>query len=205
MEISDDTVLEEQSEEDVHEQDEEKQLEERSIEEIEVIKEVKETEKSERDDEIDKSIATFLREKGLSENLIKTLINTGLTDEHVRLLKALNLNDDDIDNLRDLWRTKIEVSKSSDSIINSSTPDDSSSDGRAHLSPNSVYLRKVLSKPLIQALCEIVAKKPADPVEYLGHWLLHFKEVEDKQDFPIEQKEVEISSEDENHLNYDDT
>lgn len=85
MEISDDTVLEEQSEEDVHEQDEEKQLEERSIEEIEVIKEIKETEKSERNEEIDKSIATFLREKGLSENLIKTLINTGLTDKHVRL------------------------------------------------------------------------------------------------------------------------
>lgn len=86
----------------------------------------------------------------------------------------MNLNDDDIDSLRDLWRTKIEVSKNSDSI-NSSTPDDLSSDERSQMSPNSIYLKKVLSKSLIQALCEIVAKKPTDPVEYLGHWLLHFK------------------------------
>ncbi|KAM0726365.1 DPY30 domain-containing protein 2 [Formica fusca] len=225
--------VEKQSEEDVQELDEEEQLEEKSIEVIEeeAIKEVKETEKNKRDEEIDKSIATFLREKNLSENLVKTLINTDLTDEHIRLLKALNLNDDDIDSLRDLWRTKIEVSKSSDSI-NSSTSDDLSSSERLQMSPNSVYLKKVLSKPLIQALCEIVAKKPTDPVEYLGHWLLHFKiceerimqqkerelellinreklkleEIEDKQDFPIEQKEEEISSEDGNNLNiYDNT
>ena len=92
-----------------------------------------------------------------------------------RLLKALNLNDDDINHLRDLWQTEIEVGKGSDSI-NSATSDDSSSDERVpDSSPNNVYLRKVLSKPLIRALCEIVAKKPVDPVEYLGHWLLHFK------------------------------
>lgn len=84
LEISGDTVLEKQSEEEVHEQDEGEQLEGKSIEEIEMIKEVKETEKK-RDLEIDKSIATFLHNKGLSENLIKTLINAGLTDEHVRL------------------------------------------------------------------------------------------------------------------------
>lgn len=89
QEISDDTVLEEESEKNIHEQDEEEQLEERSIEgEIEeVIKEVREIEDNERDEETDKNIATFLRKKGLSENLIKTLINTDLTDEHVRLIK----------------------------------------------------------------------------------------------------------------------
>ncbi|XP_070162587.1 gelsolin-related protein of 125 kDa-like isoform X2 [Polyergus mexicanus] len=234
LKINDDTILEKQSEEDVQELDEEEQLEEESIEVIEeeVIKEVKETEENKRDEEINKSIATFLREKGLSENLVKTLINAGFTDEHIRLLKALNLNDDDIDGLRDLWRTKIEVSKSSDSI-NSSTSDDLSFAEHSHMSSNSVYLKKVLSKPLTQALCELVAKKPTDPVEYLGHLLLHFKiceerimqqkerelellinreklkleQIEDKQDFPIEQKEEEISSEDgKNNLNiYDNT
>lgn len=85
LEISGDTVLERQSEEDAHEQDEGEQLEGKSMEEIEVIKGVKEIEKNKRDLEIDKSIATFLRDKGLSENLVKTLINAGLTDEHVRL------------------------------------------------------------------------------------------------------------------------
>lgn len=86
LKINDDTILEKQSEEDVQELDEEEQLEEKSIEVIEeeAIKEVKETEKNKRDEEIDKSIATFLREKNLSENLVKTLINTGLTDEHIR-------------------------------------------------------------------------------------------------------------------------
>lgn len=89
-----------------------------------------------------------------------------------RFLKALDLTDDDVDTIRDLWQIKIEqVSKSSDSI-NSTSPGDSSS---AHVSSNSVYLKRILSKPLIQALREIVMKKPADPIEYLGHWLLHYK------------------------------
>ncbi|GAB1859311.1 DPY30 domain-containing protein 2 [Camponotus japonicus] len=228
LEISGDTVLERQSEEDAHEQDEGEQLEGKSMEEIEVIKGVKETEKNKRDLEIDKSIATFLRDKGLSENLVKTLINAGLTDEHVRLLKALNLNDDDINNLRDLWRAKIEISKSNDSF-NSSTSDSSSDD--VHLSSNKVYLKKVMSKLLIRALCEIVAKKPADPVEYLGHWLLHFKvceerimqqkerdlellidreklrlKVEDEQNVSIEEKKEDISGENGNYINiYNDT
>ncbi|EFN62701.1 hypothetical protein EAG_05489 [Camponotus floridanus] len=228
LEISGDTVLERQSEENAHEEDEGEQLEGKSMEEIEVIKGVKETEKNKRDLEIDKSIATFLRDKGLSENLVKTLINAGLTDEHVRLLKALNLNDDDINNLRDLWRAKIEIK--SDDSFNSSTSDSSSDDVR--LSSNNVYLKKVLSKPLIQALCEIVAKKPIDPVEYLGHWLLHFKvceerimqqkerdlellidreklrlkEVEDEQNVSVEEKKEDISGEDGNYINiYNDT
>lgn len=94
LKINDDTILEKQSEEDVQELDEEEQLEEKSIEVIEeeAIKEVKETEKNKRDEEIDKSIATFLRERNLSENLVKTLINAGLTDEHIRLTKIDKLH-----------------------------------------------------------------------------------------------------------------
>lgn len=84
LEISSDTVLERRSEEDERDE-EENQLEGKSLEEIEVIREVKETERNKRDVEIDESIATFLRDKGLSENLVRTLINAGLTDEHVRL------------------------------------------------------------------------------------------------------------------------
>jgi len=89
-------------------------------------------------------------------------------------LKILNLSDKDIDNLQDLWQEKIAIDESND-FISSTVSDESSSDGRVHLSPNSVYLKKALSKPLIQALREIVMKKPADPVEYLAHCLLHFK------------------------------
>lgn len=83
LEINDDTILEKQSE-DALEQDKEEQLEEKSIEKIEVIKEIKEVEKSKKVEEID---VTFLREKGLSENLVKTFVDAGVTDEHVRLLE----------------------------------------------------------------------------------------------------------------------
>nr|XP_012233684.1 PREDICTED: uncharacterized protein LOC105678716 [Linepithema humile] len=150
------------------------QLEEESMEEIQIIKEAKKTEKNKWDEKTDKNIAGLLHKKDLRKNLSKTLINSDFTDEHIRLLKALNLSDEDIDNLRDLRRIKIEVSESSGSI-NSATSNNSSLNERMHLLPNRVYLRKVLSKPLIQALREIVMKKPSDPVEYLGHWLLHFK------------------------------
>ncbi|EZA61550.1 hypothetical protein X777_07883 [Ooceraea biroi] len=143
MEISDDVILEreqqeeEEEDDDIIYQEKEYQLEEKLDEEILVIKEVKEIKKTEKSEEADTKIATFLHEKGLSENLIGTLINTGLTDEHITLLKVLNLNDDDIDNLQDLWQAKIEVSESGDSI-NSTISDESSSDGRAHLSNSEV-------------------------------------------------------------------
>ncbi|XP_024877474.1 uncharacterized protein LOC112458220 isoform X1 [Temnothorax curvispinosus] len=104
----------------------------------------------------------------------------------LRLLKSLNLSDDDIDNLQDLWQAKIEVDKSSTSI--NSTSNTSSSTCHAHALSNNIYLKKVLSKPLIQALCEIVAKKPTDPVGYLGHWLLHYKINEGRA---VQQKERE--------------
>ncbi|XP_014472180.1 PREDICTED: uncharacterized protein LOC106743143 isoform X2 [Dinoponera quadriceps] len=136
--------------------------------------------------EADKNIVEFLRMKGLSEDLVKKLINTDLTDEYVRLLKALYFDDNDIGNLRDLWRAKNQVSKSNDST-DSSISGDSLLD--AHLSQSSLYLKRVLSKPLIEALREIIATKPADPVEYLGHWLLNFKICEEQS---IRQKEKEL-------------
>ncbi|XP_011869586.1 PREDICTED: uncharacterized protein LOC105562982 isoform X1 [Vollenhovia emeryi] len=182
LEINDNTFLEKQHEDIVRKQ-EEAQVKERLIEDnVEMIKDVRATR---RDEETDGKVATFLQEKGLSENLVKTLINTGLTNEHVRLLKNLNLSDDDIDNLQDLWQAKIEVDKSSDSL--KSTSDSSLSNCHAQLPPN-IYLKKAVSKPLIQALCEIVAKKPADPVEYLGHWLLHYKICEERA---VQQKQKE--------------
>ncbi|KAL6259905.1 hypothetical protein P5V15_009816 [Pogonomyrmex californicus] len=182
QEIND--ILLEEEQEDINEQEDES--EERSTEdEIRMIKKAKEPKK---DEKIDEKIVTFLHEKGLSENLIKTLIKNDLTDEHIRFLKELNLNDDNIDYLQDLWKTKIEIDKSSGSI-NSITSSNSLSNDYIQLSPNSLYLKKVLSKPLIQALCEIVAKKPSDPIEYLGHWLLHYKICEERA---IQQKEREL-------------
>lgn len=86
QEINDNTFLEKQQEDIIREQEED-QVEERSIEDIQVIKDVKETRKTE---ETNEKVATFLHEKGLSDNLVKTLINSDLTDEHVRLAELIN-------------------------------------------------------------------------------------------------------------------
>ncbi|KYN18796.1 DPY30 domain-containing protein 2 [Trachymyrmex cornetzi] len=168
----------------------EDQVKEKLVEDnIQVIKNVKETKK---DEEIDEKIAIFLHKKDLNENLIETLINIGLTD--VRQIFYL---------LQDLWQAKIKINKSNDSIINSTSGSLSSNGLHEQLSSNSIYLKRVLSKPLIQALCEIITKKPTDPVEYLGHWLLHYKQYKDKDAVFDERKDEEEYGEDRNYLDYD--
>ena len=37
------------------------------------------------------------------------------------------------------------------------------------------YLKKTLGPVLVSALSEICVKRPADPIEYLGHWLLRWR------------------------------
>lgn len=61
-----------------------RELEEKSEEEVSAIKEVKTMKKAEKSEEADKKIAAFLHERGLSGTLIRTLINTDLTNEHIR-------------------------------------------------------------------------------------------------------------------------
>ncbi|XP_039301841.1 uncharacterized protein LOC105201330 isoform X2 [Solenopsis invicta] len=226
QEMNDNTVLEKQQKDisRMHKQ-EDRVKESSSVQDnvIRVIENVKET--SGEFPLMDETVVTFLHEKNL---VSETLINTSLADQRVRLLKTRNLSDDDI-NLQDLWLrlTKVKVNRSSESV--DSTSDGSSSNASAQLSPNSIYLKEVLSKPLIQALCEIVAKKPADPVEYLGHWLLHYKiceeraiqqreretklpisreklelqKIEDK-DFFVERKDEEEHGEDWNYFDYNE-
>lgn len=87
-----------------------------------------------------------------------------------RLLKAMGFIDDDITVLQNLWDLEEEKNEEeTDSFI--SLP--SSSD--EYLSSDGLYLKSFLSKPLACALREIVAKKPFNPIEYLGHWLLNYK------------------------------
>ncbi|KAL2712274.1 hypothetical protein V1478_017797 [Vespula squamosa] len=144
-----------------------------------------------RKEEEKMSIEKYLREKGLSTSLVKTLANNGLTDEYIRLLKALNITDEEIERMKSIYQRELEdslmTSNKSDESLTSSFP--SSSSSNYYLSPDSLYLKNLLSKALTRALPEIASKKPYDPIEYLGHWLLHLKISEEQRN---KQREFEM-------------
>ncbi|XP_043669759.1 uncharacterized protein LOC122629919 isoform X5 [Vespula pensylvanica] len=134
------------------------------------------TEEKKKEERI--SMEKYLREKGLSTSLINSILNNGLTDEYIRLLKALNITDDEIEHIKSIYQMKLDDSsvsliKSDESFISSSS---SLASSDYYLSPDSLYLKTLLSKALTRALPEIASKKPYDPIEYLGHWLLHLKQ-----------------------------
>lgn len=76
---------------------------------------------------------------------------------------------EETEELRKLWEWETECPHEIDS--SASLP----SSSNEYLSSDSVYLKYLLSKPLAHALRDIVTRKPFDPVEYLGHWLLNYK------------------------------
>ena len=83
QEINSNMFLEKQQEDMILKQED--QVKEKSVEDnIQVTKNV-EVEETKKDKEIDEKIAIFLYEKDLNENLIEKLIDTGLTDEYIRL------------------------------------------------------------------------------------------------------------------------
>lgn len=85
MEIRNDTIsAREKLKRDVIYRPEECQFKEKSDEEILIIKEVEGIVKRKEIDEANKKIAKFLYKKGLSENLVRSLIDVGFTDEHIR-------------------------------------------------------------------------------------------------------------------------
>ena len=53
------------------------------------------------------------------------------------------------------------------------------------------YLRGVLGDVLVQGLKETALEDPADPIDYLAHWLLHHRDVEDQwSEFREDQKKL---------------
>ncbi|KAI4504362.1 hypothetical protein M0802_000833 [Mischocyttarus mexicanus] len=136
----------------------------------------------------EKSLREHLRDIGLSDSLIKALLTNGFTDEYIRLLKALGFLEDDIERLKLIW--KKESYDSTDSIESDDICVSSkSSMSDYYLSPECHYLKYFLSNALVRALPEIAMKKPYDPIEYLGHWLLHSKICEERRN---KQKEFEM-------------
>lgn len=39
------------------------------------------------------------------------------------------------------------------------------------------YLKKCFGNSLTQALAEVASVQPSDPIEYLAHWLYHYRDV----------------------------
>lgn len=53
------------------------------------------------------------------------------------------------------------------------------------------YLRQVLGDVLVEGLKETALEDPADPIDFLAHWLLHHRDVEDQWNaFRDEQKKL---------------
>ncbi|XP_047349998.1 uncharacterized protein LOC124949254 isoform X1 [Vespa velutina] len=139
---------------------------------------IEESKKGER-----KAIEKYLREKGLSTSLIKSVLTNGFTDEYIRLLlKSLHITEDEIEYMISTYQMELNDSTSSIKSCSSTSSD-------YYLSSDSLYLKNLLSKALTRALPEIASKKPYDPIEYLGHWLLHLKISEEQRN---KQREFEL-------------
>lgn len=136
----------------------------------------------------EKSLGEHLRERGLSDGLIKSLLTNGFTDEYIRLLKALGIPENEIEHLKLFWQKGFHDSTNSiesDDICVSSK----STMSDYYFSSEGLYLKYFFSDALIRALPEIAKKKPYDPIEYLGYWLLHLKICEERRN---KQKEFEM-------------
>lgn len=80
----------------------------------------------------------------------------------------MGFTQEETEELRKLWNLVSECLQEVDS--STSLPNE-----EEYLSSDSLYLKHLFSKLLTRAVREVITRKPSDPVEYLGHWLLNYK------------------------------
>ncbi|KAL1780816.1 DPY30 domain-containing protein 2 [Sigmodon hispidus] len=61
------------------------------------------------------------------------------------------------------------------------------------------YLKKCFGNTLTQALAEVARVRPSDPIEYLAHWLYHYRDVTNAEE-KKRQEELQLREEHERSL-----
>lgn len=60
-------------------------------------------------------------------------------------------------------------------------------------SMETAYLKKCFGSSLTQALAEVARVRPSDPIEYLAHWLYHYRDVTNAKE--KEKQELQLKEE----------
>lgn len=66
-------------------------------------------------------------------------------------------------------------------------------------SMETAYLKKCFGNSLTQALAEVASVRPSDPIEYLAHWLYHYRDVTNAEE-KKRQEEAQLKEENDKSL-----
>ncbi|XP_051167451.1 myb-like protein D isoform X2 [Leptopilina boulardi] len=97
-------------------------------------------------------------EKNFSKDMKNHLLRNDIIEDKVSSLENLKFSTEGKKSLQNFAQVNINSSKENN-----------------FMSINNLYLKSNIFEPIKKAICEIILRKPNDPVEFLGQWLLHYK------------------------------